>query len=130
MRSGGGYHDADLQKGIGQRIGQRGLGDYIAKLHAQMHHRQGNLWTDTADNALCPHQFRGQNHIQQMLSNLRIHIGHARNVYNGYTAAGSEDALQNVFLDHQGAGAIEHTHERHGQDTFPELYNGRGEIGV
>ena len=70
MRSRGGYRDADLQKGIGQCIGQRGLGDHITKLHAQMHHRQGNLWTNAADNTLCAHQFRGQNRIKQMLGNM------------------------------------------------------------
>ena len=63
-----------------------------------------------------------------MLGHQGVDRRNARDVDDGDAGAGVDDPLEEILHDHLGAGAVERTDQRQGQDAVPQLHDRRGQL--
>src|SRR5678815_800515 len=100
--------EAIAREGDGEGVGQRGLGDDVLKVDAEVHDGLRDLWADAADDAFGAHESRGGDGLEEVLRHQGIHRGHTGDVDDGDGGAGLDDLGEQVL--HDDLRAVSYTH--------------------
>ncbi len=84
----------------------------------------GDLRPDAGDDAVRAHQAGGGHGLQQVLGDQGVDGRHAGDVDDGDGRTGVDDALQQRFHHHLGAGAVERADDRQGENPFSQADDG------
>src|SRR5271165_628132 len=111
-----------------QRFGHGGFSRDGAQIDLQMHHRLCDLGADSRNDAVCPHQPGSSNGLEKMLCHQCVNRRHARDVDNSKLGARIDDRLKQPFHHHTRPRAVERANERQGDNAFPYLHYGSGQL--